>query len=97
MGLTDFFSFSPSSTSPTTSPSPSSTSITQPLNTANKFITEKNPQGIKPCCACPETKIPRDDCFLKYGHTDQDGEEGWRCKDLVEAHRQCMKKLGFNI
>ncbi|PWN25303.1 hypothetical protein BDZ90DRAFT_223444, partial [Jaminaea rosea] len=63
-------------------------------DTSNKHVTALNPKGIKPCCACPETKMPRDDCFLKYGH---DGDESWRCKDLVEEHRKCMASLGFKI
>lgn len=58
--------------------------------------------GYKPCCACPSTKIPRDDCFLRYGHEGlekgSEGEgEGWRCRDLVEEHKRCMKSLGYNL
>ena len=48
---------------------------------------EKKP--LKPCCACPETKKPRDECIM------ENGEEN--CGDLIEAHKQCMRDLGFKI
>lgn len=65
-------------------------------NSSRRHITELNPHGIKPCCACPETKIKRDECFFRFGHAE--GEEGaTNCKELVEEHRRCMKSLGFNI
>ena len=43
----------------------------------------------KPCCACPETRKPRDACIAEKG------EEG--CGDFIEAHRQCMIGMGFKI
>ena len=36
--------------------------------------TEKKP--LKPCCACPETKQPRDACIM------ENGEENWNMKDF---------------
>ncbi|KAF9453644.1 hypothetical protein P691DRAFT_812993 [Macrolepiota fuliginosa MF-IS2] len=51
-----------------------------------------NPKGLKPCCACPQTKSARDDCFLKYG--DQAPE---KCKEVVESHLACMRGLGFKV
>ncbi|XP_036415896.1 cytochrome c oxidase copper chaperone [Colossoma macropomum] len=48
---------------------------------------EKKP--LKPCCACPETKKARDACIIEKG------EE--RCTDLIEAHKECMRALGFKI
>ena len=48
---------------------------------------EKKP--LKPCCACPETKKPRDACII------ENGEEN--CTDLIEAHKKCMRDLGFKI
>ena len=43
----------------------------------------------KPCCACPETRKPRDECI---------GEKGAEnCADLIEAHRQCMLGMGFKV
>uniref|UniRef100_A0AAR2LXR8 Cytochrome c oxidase copper chaperone n=1 Tax=Pygocentrus nattereri TaxID=42514 RepID=A0AAR2LXR8_PYGNA len=48
---------------------------------------EKKP--LKPCCACPETKKARDACIIEKG------EE--RCTNLIEAHKECMRALGFKI
>ncbi|KII89375.1 hypothetical protein PLICRDRAFT_108989, partial [Plicaturopsis crispa FD-325 SS-3] len=52
-----------------------------------------NPQGLKPCCACPETKSARDDCFLNAdpAHADE------KCRELVQRHVACMNALGFKI
>ncbi|EEB90264.1 hypothetical protein MPER_11547 [Moniliophthora perniciosa FA553] len=36
-----------------------------------------NPQGLKPCCACPQTKSARDDCIMKYG-----SEADEKCHEL---------------
>lgn len=44
---------------------------------------------LKPCCACPETKTVRDACIV------EEGEEN--CLHLIEAHKECMRKLGFKI
>jgi len=44
---------------------------------------------LKPCCACPETKKPRDQCIMEKGED--------ACKDLIEAHKKCMRDLGFKI
>ena len=43
----------------------------------------------KPCCACPETRQARDECVFNKG------EEA--CADLIKAHQDCMRKMGFNI
>ena len=48
---------------------------------------EKKP--LKPCCACPETKQPRDACIIEKGEEN--------CTDLIEAHKKCMRDLGFKI
>ncbi|XP_056415932.1 cytochrome c oxidase copper chaperone [Hyla sarda] len=48
---------------------------------------EKKP--LKPCCACPETKKVRDACIIEKG------EE--QCRDLIEAHKECMRALGFKV
>ncbi|KIJ43968.1 hypothetical protein M422DRAFT_132664, partial [Sphaerobolus stellatus SS14] len=53
----------------------------------------KNPQGLKPCCACPETKTTRDECFLK---NDPDVAQE-ACADLVRKHVECMASYGFKI
>lgn len=52
-----------------------------------------NPQGLKPCCACPQTKSARDDCFLK--HDSSEATE--KCKELVQAHIACMRSYGFKV
>ena len=44
---------------------------------------------MKPCCACPETKQPRDACIIEKGEEN--------CQDLIEAHKKCMRDLGFKI
>ena len=44
---------------------------------------------MKACCACPETKKSRDECIVEKGEEN--------CGDLIEAHKQCMRDLGFNI
>lgn len=44
---------------------------------------------LKPCCACPETKRPRDECIMEKGEEN--------CGELIEAHKACMRALGFKI
>lgn len=44
---------------------------------------------LKPCCACPETKRARDACII------ENGEEN--CTELIEAHKQCMRQMGFKV
>ncbi|KAF3694545.1 Cytochrome c oxidase copper chaperone [Channa argus] len=44
---------------------------------------------LKACCACPETKKVRDACIIEKG------EE--KCTALIEAHKECMRALGFKI
>ena len=56
------------------------------LGEGNKPDPEKK---LKPCCACPETKKARDECMI------QNGEEG--CGDLIEAHKECLRKHGFKV
>ncbi|KAM4797138.1 cytochrome c oxidase copper chaperone [Rhinophrynus dorsalis] len=48
---------------------------------------EKKP--LKPCCACPETKKARDACIIEKGEEN--------CQDLIEAHKECMRALGFKV
>nr|XP_018901542.1 PREDICTED: cytochrome c oxidase copper chaperone [Bemisia tabaci] len=57
---------------------------------ASQRITSDKPKPkLKPCCACPETKRARDSCII------ENGEEN--CRELIEAHKACMRKMGFNI
>lgn len=44
---------------------------------------------LKPCCACPETKKVRDACIVERGEEN--------CGELIEAHKECMRKMGFNV
>ncbi|CAH2092624.1 unnamed protein product [Euphydryas editha] len=44
---------------------------------------------LKPCCACPETKRARDACIIERGEEN--------CGPLIEEHKACMRKMGFNI
>ncbi|CAJ1079060.1 Cytochrome c oxidase copper chaperone [Xyrichtys novacula] len=44
---------------------------------------------LKPCCACPETKKVRDACIIEKGED--------HCTELIEAHKDCMRALGFKI
>ena len=46
-------------------------------------------EAEKPKLACPETKKPRDECIMEKGEEN--------CGDLIEAHKQCMRALGFKI
>ncbi|KAJ6658308.1 hypothetical protein lerEdw1_020580 [Lerista edwardsae] len=47
------------------------------------------PPNLKPCCACPETKQARDACIIEKGEEN--------CGHLIEAHKECMRALGFKI
>jgi len=51
--------------------------------------TKPKPPKCKACCACPETKLARDECIMERG------PEG--CEDLIQAHRKCMRDMGFDI
>jgi cytochrome c oxidase assembly protein subunit 17 len=44
---------------------------------------------LKPCCACPETRKPRDECIAEKGPE--------ACQELIEAHLACMRALGFKL
>ena len=79
----------------------SSTTTTAQATSSTKFdnsVTASIPttstsvgtSSIKPCCACPETKKKRDLCIFVTG-------EEVKCRDLIEAHKACMRSLGFNI
>ncbi|XP_022916594.1 cytochrome c oxidase copper chaperone [Onthophagus taurus] len=50
---------------------------------------QEEPKKLKPCCACPETKQARDKCIIENGQEN--------CTDLIKAHKDCMRKMGFNI
>lgn len=50
---------------------------------------EKEKPKCKPCCACPETRLARDTCIIEQGEEN--------CRHLIEAHKECMRKMGFKI
>ncbi|OMH80396.1 Cytochrome c oxidase copper chaperone [Zancudomyces culisetae] len=51
-----------------------------------------NTEKPKPCCACPDTKRARDQCFLDKGDSaEQD------CHHLIIAHRECMASFGYKV
>ncbi|ODO06240.1 cytochrome c oxidase assembly protein subunit 17 [Cryptococcus wingfieldii CBS 7118] len=64
-----------------------------PVSPVAQEVNPLNPKGLKPCCACPETKSARDDCFIKSAP----GEGDIACKDLIEAHKACMRGYGFKV
>ena len=55
---------------------------------------DSQPQKVKPCCACPETKKARDNCLLFASSADQAENE---CREFIEKHRACMASYGFKI
>ncbi|KAJ7257880.1 COX17-domain-containing protein [Mycena haematopus] len=63
-----------------------------PYDPTNPKLNPLNPQGLKPCCACPDTKSARDECFLKA-----ESEADDKCKQLVANHVACMRSLGFKL
>lgn len=45
--------------------------------------------GKKICCACPETRKPRDECVVMFG------EEA--CAAQIDAHKACLRRDGFDV
>ncbi|KAF8321788.1 hypothetical protein DL93DRAFT_1467868 [Clavulina sp. PMI_390] len=60
---------------------------------AVKNVNPLNPTGVKACCACPETKSARDECFMK----NDPSAATEACRDLVAKHIACMKGYGFTV
>ena len=65
--------------------SPAVSQQTQPDAPAS----EKSEKPLRPCCACPETKKARDECVVENGEAN--------CAALIEAHKECLRKLGFKV
>ncbi|KAF4613636.1 hypothetical protein D9613_007663 [Agrocybe pediades] len=65
----------------------------KPYNPSDPKMNPLNPKGLKPCCACPETKKARDDCFLRYDASEAEG----KCKEELANHIACMRSLGFKV
>ncbi|AWP13542.1 hypothetical protein SMAX5B_001135 [Scophthalmus maximus] len=59
------------------------------LESAHVAESTEQKKPLKPCCACPDTKKVRDACIIEKG------EE--HCSDLIDAHKDCMRALGFKI
>ena len=55
-----------------------------------KFITL---EPVFRCCACPQTKSVRDDCFLHYDPSEAEG----KCSKELQNHIACMRSLGFKV
>ena len=55
----------------------------------SKIPIGKDGKPLKPCCVCLDTKAARDECVIMRGEDN--------CGDLIEAHKQCMRDLGFKI
>jgi len=58
-------------------------------NSSDKLPVDADGKKLKPCCACPETRKPRDECIAEKGEEN--------CRDLIDAHLSCMRALGFKI
>ncbi|EGN96388.1 hypothetical protein SERLA73DRAFT_94574 [Serpula lacrymans var. lacrymans S7.3] len=83
--ISSWWSSTPSASSPTEEKAK--------YDPTNPAMNPLNPKGLKPCCACPETKSARDACFLQ---SKTGGDEG-ECAELVRRHVECMRSLGFQI
>lgn len=62
------------------------------MNAAISVPLEEKPKEekkLRPCCACPETKKVRDACIVERGEEN--------CGELIEAHKECMRKMGFKV
>jgi len=44
---------------------------------------------MRMCCACPDTKKPRDQCVMEKGEEN--------CKSEIERHKECLRSLGFKV
>ncbi|TFY53546.1 hypothetical protein EVG20_g10066 [Dentipellis fragilis] len=74
-------------------PAPAPAAPAKPYDPTDPKQNPLNPEGLKPCCACPQTKSARDDCFLKNDPSQADD----KCKDVVQQHLACMRGLGFKL
>ncbi|XP_058097628.1 cytochrome c oxidase copper chaperone 2-like [Magnolia sinica] len=65
----------------------SSQNISQRSTTA---ASESNPKPKKKiCCACPDTKMLRDECIVEHGEA--------ACTKWIEAHLKCLRAEGFKV
>ncbi|KAI8999134.1 cytochrome C oxidase copper chaperone-domain-containing protein [Trametes punicea] len=75
------------------SPAPAPAVPEKPYDPTDPKQNPLNPKGLKPCCACPETKSARDDCFLNTDASEADE----KCRELVQRHIACMRSYGFKV
>ncbi|XP_014162303.1 cytochrome c oxidase copper chaperone [Geospiza fortis] len=61
----------------------------QSVTLAIPVMAREGKKPLKACCACPETKKARDACIIEKGEEN--------CGHLIEAHKECMRALGFKI
>ena len=47
------------------------------------------PKPKKICCACPDTRKPRDECVVMNGED--------KCAAQIEAHKKCLRSEGFDV
>eukprot|EP00241_Pyramimonas_parkeae_P014095 CAMPEP_0114255066 /NCGR_PEP_ID=MMETSP0058-20121206/17349_1 /TAXON_ID=36894 /ORGANISM="Pyramimonas parkeae, CCMP726" /LENGTH=66 /DNA_ID=CAMNT_0001369397 /DNA_START=88 /DNA_END=288 /DNA_ORIENTATION=+ len=66
------------------------------MGAANSTSSSSSPSAADPvapkkkiCCACPETKGPRDECIAMKGEEN--------CTALIEAHKKCLRAEGFDV
>lgn len=68
-------------------------STPQPTNTSTLVHVKDSTTGeykpLKICCACPNTRKPRDECVIMHGEDN--------CKQVIEQHKACLRGLGFKI
>lgn len=60
-----------------------------PSETSSDGQPQEGEKKLKPCCACPETKKIRDACIMEKGED--------ACLAEINAHKDCMRKLGFKV
>lgn len=74
---------------PGTTQQPSEPALMKSASFANGAATTNEKPKKRICCACPDTKKARDECIVLNGED--------ACKQLIEAHKSCLRKEGFNV
>lgn len=62
------------------------------VNEASKVASNETAEAkpaLKICCACPETRQPRDQCIVEKGQE--------HCEEFIENHKRCLRSLGFKV
>jgi len=63
--------------------------MAEPTTIATPQADAEEKPKLKICCACPDTRKPRDECVV------QKGEE--HCEEFIEAHKVCLRSKGFKV